>query len=145
MLAKSMINGMSSEKPADERFLLIDHIWSAYDVKGELMMNRGATRVVTQLNRDMILSKLLATLVHNEGDGKHAVLGLRTKALPPETKSALPCDSRASVRFHSVCQTYSRGKKAEGRRRGRTIPWLEVRLLSESGSGRQECEAKHSD
>jgi hypothetical protein len=36
------MRGTSSEKPADERFLLIDHIWSAYDVTGELTMNSGA-------------------------------------------------------------------------------------------------------
>ena len=50
-----MIKGTSSENPADERFLLMDHIWSAYDVTGELTMNSGAICVMIHLRSDMIL------------------------------------------------------------------------------------------
>lgn len=50
-----MMRGISSEKPADERFLLIDHIWSAYEVTGEVTMKIGAIWVITHLTRDMVL------------------------------------------------------------------------------------------
>lgn len=55
MLATSMISGTSSEKPALERFLLIDHIWSAYEVTGEVIMNKGATCVTAHLTRVIAL------------------------------------------------------------------------------------------
>ncbi len=42
MEATSIMRGMSSEKPADDLFLLTDHIWSAYDVTGEVTMKKGA-------------------------------------------------------------------------------------------------------
>ena len=35
MEATSMISGMSREKPADDRFLWMDQIWSAKEVTGE--------------------------------------------------------------------------------------------------------------
>jgi hypothetical protein len=53
--ATSIINGISSEKPADERFLFIDHIWSPYEVTGELTMNSGAIWVMTHFRNDMSL------------------------------------------------------------------------------------------
>ena len=42
MDANNMMRGISSEKPVEDRLLLIDHIWSAYDVTGEVTMKRGA-------------------------------------------------------------------------------------------------------
>jgi hypothetical protein len=53
--ATSMISGTSREKPADDRFLFIDHIWSAYEVTGEVMRKRGAMWVITHATNDMIL------------------------------------------------------------------------------------------
>ena len=53
--ATSIISGISSENPADERVLLIDQIWSPYDVTGELTMNSGAICVMIHLTTDMIL------------------------------------------------------------------------------------------
>jgi hypothetical protein len=53
--ATSIINGMSREKPADERLLLIDHIWSPYEVTGELTMNSGAICVMIHFRNDMTL------------------------------------------------------------------------------------------
>jgi hypothetical protein len=58
MDATSMIKGISSEKPADERFLLIDHIWSAYDVTGEVTIKIGAMWAMTHLTRDMMILHL---------------------------------------------------------------------------------------
>lgn len=55
ILDTSMISGMSSEKPALDRDLLIAHIWSAYDVTGEVTMNRGAMCVMVHFTRDMAL------------------------------------------------------------------------------------------
>lgn len=37
-----MIRGMSSEKPALDRFLCIDIAWSVYDIMGEEMRKTGA-------------------------------------------------------------------------------------------------------
>jgi len=50
-----MIRGISSEKPALDRFLLMDQIWSAYEVTGEVMMNTGAMCVKTHLMRVIVL------------------------------------------------------------------------------------------
>lgn len=47
-----MIRGRSSENPSDERFLCMDHIWSAYDVTGDVMMNMGAMCVITHFIND---------------------------------------------------------------------------------------------
>jgi hypothetical protein len=55
ILATSIISGISSEKPALERFLLIDQIWSAYDVTGEVIINSGATCVTAHLTRVIVL------------------------------------------------------------------------------------------
>jgi hypothetical protein len=46
--ATSIINGISSENPALVLFRCIDKIWSAYEVIGERMMNRGATKPETK-------------------------------------------------------------------------------------------------
>lgn len=51
----SMIRGMSSENPADERLLCILHIWSAYEVTGEVTMKTGAMCVITHFTSDMAL------------------------------------------------------------------------------------------
>lgn len=40
--ATSMMRGMSRENPADECFRFMLHIWSPYDVTGEVTMNTGA-------------------------------------------------------------------------------------------------------
>ena len=53
--ATSMMSGMSSEKPEDERFLLMDHIWSAYEVIGEVTMKIGAMRVMIHRTSDIVL------------------------------------------------------------------------------------------
>ena len=50
-----MMRGMSSEKPAEERILLIDQIWSAYDVIGELTMKTGAICIMVHLKKDITL------------------------------------------------------------------------------------------
>lgn len=42
--ATSIINGMSSENPALLLFRWIECIWSPYEVMGDRMMNRGATK-----------------------------------------------------------------------------------------------------
>jgi hypothetical protein len=55
MDATSIISGMSSEKPADERFLLMDHIWSAYEVTGEVTMKIGAIWEMTHLMRNIVI------------------------------------------------------------------------------------------
>lgn len=55
MDAVSMIRGMSREKPLEERLLLMDHIWSAYEVTGEEMMKSGAMLVTASLTSDMML------------------------------------------------------------------------------------------
>ena len=60
--ATSMMRGTSSENPADERFLLIDHIWSAYEVTGELTMKIGAKCVMAHFTMDMVLECQLASL-----------------------------------------------------------------------------------
>ena len=50
-----MMSGMSNEKPALDRVLDILHIWSAYEVIGEVMMKMGAMCVMIALMKDMIL------------------------------------------------------------------------------------------
>ena len=55
MLATSIISGISSEKPALDLFLLIDQICSAYDVTGEVTINKGATCVTAHLTRVIVL------------------------------------------------------------------------------------------
>lgn len=47
-----MMSGRSRLKPSDERFLCMDHVWSAYDVTGEVMMNMGAMCVTTHFIND---------------------------------------------------------------------------------------------
>ena len=49
------MRGMSSEKPAEERFLLMDHIWSAYDVTGDVTRKSGAMCVMIHFAKDMAL------------------------------------------------------------------------------------------
>jgi len=46
MDATSIINGMSSEKPALDFVRCIEYVWSAYEVMGEMMMKIGATKPV---------------------------------------------------------------------------------------------------
>ena len=53
-----MMRGMSSEKPAEERFLLMDHIWSAYEVTGEVTMKIGAMCVMIHFSSDMVLRRM---------------------------------------------------------------------------------------
>lgn len=53
--ATSMMSGISSEKPADERLFEILHIWSAYDVTGDVTIKMGAMCVTIQERSDMIL------------------------------------------------------------------------------------------
>ena len=55
MLDTSIMSGMSRENPALERFLLIDHIWSAYEVIGEVTMKTGATCVTAHLTKVIAL------------------------------------------------------------------------------------------
>ncbi len=51
----SMISGMSRENPAEERLFLMLHIWSAYDVTGEVTIKTGAMCVSVQRTSDMTL------------------------------------------------------------------------------------------
>ena len=53
--AKSIIRGISNEKPADDRLLLMAHIWSAYEVTGEVTMKIGAKCWMVHLIKDMVL------------------------------------------------------------------------------------------
>jgi adenylosuccinate synthase len=44
--ATNMIKGISKLNPADDLFLCIARIWSAYEVIGEMIMNIGARKPV---------------------------------------------------------------------------------------------------
>lgn len=52
-----MMRGRSSENPSDDRFLCMDHVWSAYDVTGDVMMNIGAMCVMIHLTKDAMADR----------------------------------------------------------------------------------------
>jgi hypothetical protein len=93
--ATSIINGMSRENPADDRFWCIEYIWSAYEVTGEEIRldhtlvsmiptiqrlpaigsteatyNTGATLFINQSKRPMVPVTFVVLLKkENQGDG----------------------------------------------------------------------------